>query len=142
MAAHYLPYPSMTKKLILVLGVILLAVGVLGFWNNPVLGLFAVDTLHNIVHIATGLIAIAFAMKGEASARTFARIFGVIYAITAIAGFTLSTDGKILGILTADANDHILHLLLALVFLALGFRKNSSSAPIMTPPMGGSSLGM
>lgn len=135
----------MTKNIILAIGVILLAVGVIGFFNNPVFGIFAVDTLHNIIHLATGALAVVFAMKDKAAAQNFAKIFGVIYAIVAIAGFTLTgEDGKILGILTADTNDHILHVLLALVFLALGFKKGDSPQPLpMTPPtMGGSNMSM
>jgi len=132
----------MTKNIVLVIGVLLLLAGVLGFFGSPVLGMFEVDMLHNIVHIATGALALVFALKGEQTAKTFAKVFGVIYAVVAIAGLTLSADGKILGILTANMNDHVLHILLALVLLAIGFMKGSSassatSTPSTQPPMGG-----
>jgi len=135
----------MTKNIVLVIGVLLLLAGVLGFFGSPVLGMFEVDMLHNIVHIATGALGLVFALKGEQAAKTFAKVFGVIYAVVAILGFTLTnTDGKILGILTANMNDHVLHVLLALVLLAVGFMKGSSasSAPTMQPPMGGSTMSM
>ncbi len=103
----------------MILGVVFLLVGILGFFNMPILGVFDTNTLHNIVHLATGLIAIWAASSSESSSRMFAQWFGVIYALVTILGFIApSFMGTLLNTNTAD---HILHLVLAVVLLYLGF---------------------
>ena len=55
----------------LIVGAVLILVGVLGFFANPIVcsapgALVATDTLHNIVHIGTGVVALAIAgPKGD-----------------------------------------------------------------------------
>ncbi len=47
------------KTAAIVIGVIFLAVGILGFFPNPLVsptGLFAVNTVHNLIHIVSGLV--------------------------------------------------------------------------------------
>lgn len=109
----------MSKSLAMVLGVVLLAVGVLGLVNNPVLGVFAVDTLHNAVHILSGIIGIVAASKGKTYARLYLIIFGIVYAAVAILGFMI--PGKVLGLIVVNAADNYLHAAIALVCLGVGF---------------------
>jgi hypothetical protein len=56
----------MAKKLAMVFGVVFVLIGLLGFFNNPVVGLFAVNAVHNIVHILLGIILI-WGSKGDAA---------------------------------------------------------------------------
>src|SRR5918997_1914203 len=72
-------------------GIVLVAVGLLGFINNPIVGsdpnaLVQTNTVHNIVHLATGLIAlyIAFGLRGETQANATIG-FGVLYVIVFLA---------------------------------------------------------
>lgn len=109
----------MAKKLVMVLGVVLALVGLLGFFNNPVLGLFPVNALHNIVHLASGILAIVFAMQGEAQAIMLAKVLGVVYLLVAILG--LVATSFLDSLLVINGADNILHLLLAAVFLWIGF---------------------
>jgi uncharacterized membrane protein YbaN (DUF454 family) len=47
------------KTAAVVLGIVFLAVGILGFFPNPLVsptGLFVVNTTHNIVHLGRGFI--------------------------------------------------------------------------------------
>lgn len=106
------------KTILTVLGVVLTAVGILGFFNNPVLGIFAVNTLHNLVHLVTGVGAL-IVLANEDWHMWFARLFGLVYAVVAVAGF-LSDDGMVMGMVMNTA-DHYLHVFLALVFLWIGF---------------------
>lgn len=117
----------MAKKVVKIFGWVLLLVGILGFFNNPILGIFAVDTIHNIIHVVSGLVAIMMAGKGESSAKTFAKVFGAVYALVAILGF-LSSDDMILGLISANSADHWLHVALAVVFLAVGFGGSRSNS--------------
>ncbi|MSR87072.1 DUF4383 domain-containing protein [Candidatus Peribacteria bacterium] len=95
-----------------VLGVVLLLVGLLGFFmSSPLLGLFEVDTLHNIIHIASGLVALA--VSGNMMyARMYLLIFGLVYLVVALVGFFMG--GDILGLFHTNLEDNILHTAIAL----------------------------
>jgi len=105
----------MTKNILITLVVILTLVGAIGFFNDPVLGLFDVDLTHNLVHLLSGLLALYFAFKPEMAARNFARTFAVVYGLVTILGF-LMPDTPVLGLMATNMADNWLHLLLALVF--------------------------
>jgi hypothetical protein len=123
----------MTKNVMYVLGAVLIIVGLLGFINNPVLGIFKVDVLHNLVHLASGILAVVFAGMGASQAKTFAVILGVVYALVTILGF-LSGE-SVLGLITVNMADNVLHLVLAIVFLVIGLKKSSGGMAPMNPAM-------
>lgn len=108
------------KNGVMFLGIVFLATGLLGFFNNPVLGLFAVDALHNIVHLVSGAVAIFMAMSGESGARQFAKVFGVIYAVVAVLGLIVPGD-TFFGLMADNLADNLLHLVLAAAFLVMGY---------------------
>ena len=114
----------MTKTIVMLLSVVLALVGVIGFVNDPVLGIFEVNTAHNLVHLLSGVIGMAMAARGPASARTFALLFGAVYAVVAVLGFTsvdpAAPHTMLLGLVEINGADNYLHLLLALVFLGVG----------------------
>ena len=107
------------KNAAIVLGIILVLVGLLGFFNNPVLGVFAVNPVHNVAHIVTGLVLLAGAYSSLGSSLAL-KIIGVVYAILAIIGFFMVMDGMMLGMAMNDA-DKWLHVVLAIVILIAGF---------------------
>ncbi len=51
------------------------------------LGLFMVGTLHNLIHLVSGLAALAGASRGEKYAQLYFRFFGVVYAVVTVVGF-------------------------------------------------------
>ncbi len=109
---------TMTAKLSYIFGAALLAVGALGFFQDPVLGLFGVNAAHNVVHLATGL---ALAVLAAAGGRVLTRglvALGAAYAIVTIAGL-LTGEGRVFGLVEVDAADHVLHLLLTVLFFGL-----------------------
>jgi len=110
----------MAKKLVMILGVVFILVGLLGFVMDPILGIFQVDLVHNLVHLASGVLAVIFAGKGEMMAKKFAQVFGVVYALVAVFGLVLPGE-KVLGLIEANLADDILHVVLAAVFLYAGF---------------------
>src|SRR3989338_4950901 len=89
-----------------ILGFVLLIVGIIGFFNNPVLGIFGVDTLHNLVHVITGIFGIWVGFGSLNAATNFNKWFGVIYLLVAILGFL-----NLITFMTANMADHWLHLL-------------------------------
>ena len=107
------------RQLLQVLGVILIIVGLIGFVNNPILGLFAVNGLHNIIHIVTGAALLYAGLQGGATLRLISQIFGVVYLLVFILG--LVAPAVLNAIIPNNAPDTALHALLALVLLYIGF---------------------
>ncbi|HSH17871.1 MAG TPA: DUF4383 domain-containing protein [Candidatus Saccharimonadales bacterium] len=121
----------MLKKAALAVGAVFLLIGILGFIPlfaplDPVenarllLGIFEVDTLHNLIHILSGIAFLAAAGK-ERTARLAFQVFGVVYALVTLIGFLTPDGANILGLFHANLADDFLHLLLTAAFLYLGF---------------------
>lgn len=119
----------MHKQLAMWFGIVFALVGVLGFIpgvtnsDGMLLTLFHVDTIHNLIHLVTGLIGIWLGMSSESGSKSWFQIFGVIYALVAVLGFVYG-DGKILGLITNNTADTWLHVVLALALLVIGFGMN------------------
>ncbi|MDB4992531.1 MAG: hypothetical protein JWL75_776 [Parcubacteria group bacterium] len=122
----------MAKKLAVVFGVIFVLVGILGFVSNPLVGptgLFQTDTLHNLVHLLIGVILLVVAMSAPAASALWLKIFGVIYLVLTVLGFLLiPSGGMLLGLVTMNTADHILHLVLGVVLIAASMMSNNSSS--------------
>ncbi len=119
----------MAKKIIGALGAVFLVAGLAGFIGplapeGKALGLFYVGEpgiLHNLVHILSGVVALAAAASSEAYARLYAKVFGAVYAVVTILGFFTTSYDKVLGLLPINAADNLLHLALTAVLLYVGF---------------------
>lgn len=116
----------MTKNLLYVIGAVFILIGLLGFVNDPILGIFEVNPMHNIVHLVSGILAVVFAGKPEAQARKFALILGIVYALVTILGF-IQGEGDLLGLVEINNADNYLHVLLTVVLLAIGLGKLSGT---------------
>jgi hypothetical protein len=110
---------SLVKQFTWILGVVLILVGIAGFFTGDMLLVFKVDTMHNIVHLLSGVLALAAVSMGESVARLYLIVFGIVYALVAILGF-VSTDGTIFGLITINAADNYLHTVIALGCLGVG----------------------
>ncbi len=111
------------KTIAMVFGVVYLLVGILGFvlGGTSLLGIFAVDTLHNIVHLLLGILGIAAAYMGMA--RMYCQVVGVVLLLLGVVGFvTVPVDGPlpILGI-HLNVADHLLHLVTGAILAYFGF---------------------
>ena len=116
----------MLKNIGLAFGVILVLAGLAGYVpaltpDGKLLGVFAVNGAHNIVHILTGVIAIAIALASPGNMAMFFKIFGVVYALVAVLGF-FAGEAPILGIIAHNNADMWLHIVIAAASLWLGFR--------------------
>lgn len=113
----------MTKQISMVLGIVLTIVGLWGYFSGGVvLGVFAVDGLHNTIHLVSGVIGIMAARRGETYAQKYLKFFGVIYALVFLLGL-FPSGGRILGLIVTNTADNILHLVIALLALYGGFSK-------------------
>jgi uncharacterized protein DUF4383 len=104
--------------------VVFLLVGVLGLITTPrnmaggmLLGLFPVNVLHNLVHLAFGVWALV-AARTFSGAKTFARVGGVIYLVLAVLAFITPTT---FGLIPIGGHDIWLHGLIGLVLVFVGF---------------------
>ena len=87
-------------------------------------GLFEVDSMHNMVHLISGVIAIMAATSYRFTKIYFA-VFGVVYTIVAIIGFWRNGD---LFVMHVNMADNILHLVIGVISLYLGFYKRKVTA--------------
>jgi hypothetical protein len=122
----------MTRTFTLILGVVLLLVGLLGYALTPdgglLLGLFAVNGPHNLIHVLTGVLAIAAWWGGWS--RLFCQVFGIVYLMVAVLGFlTVDDTGMLMGMVHVNMADNILHLLIAAPSLYFGFASPRVRAP-------------
>lgn len=97
-----------------------MVIGIVGIFRNPALGLFAVGKTHNFIHIMAGVLAIVSVVRGVVAARQFAKFIGSLFSAIAIMGF-LIPDKMILGVIDSSLSNNILHLVIGLSFLVVGY---------------------
>jgi hypothetical protein len=125
----------------LLFGIVLLAVGILGFIADSSFGtgtdvegsdfiVFEVNGWHNIVHILSGLLGLALARRRD-TARAYALGFGAVYLVVTIWGFV--TGDQVLWLIPVDDADNVLHLLIAAAGLAAGLASREDTATRTTP---------
>ena len=117
----------MAKTVAKLLGVVFILVGIIGFFKGDLLGAH-LSTSHNLVHIISGAVALYFGTAGTlAATRLFCIVFGAVYLLLGVAGFALGTgEDRMFEALASlglhlGTVDHVIHVLLGLVFLIGGF---------------------
>ena len=120
------------KRLALATSAAFIAVGAAAFVpriapGGLLFGVVAMDTDQAILYIASGLLGFAFAVAGEASARTFFRLVGIVYAILALMG-VFSPEGLLMG-MSVNIPAKALHVAIAAWALYLGFFRGTAIVP-------------
>ncbi|MBX6754104.1 DUF4383 domain-containing protein [Thermorudis peleae] len=116
---------DLARLFALVIGIVFLLVGVLGFLLNPsggeLLGIFAVNVVHNLIHVVVGVLGIAAAYTGRS--RLFAQGLGIVYLLVGILGLIpgLAPDGMLLGLVHINMADNLLHLVVGALSALVGF---------------------
>lgn len=119
------------KNAAMVIGIVFLIVGALGFISNPIVGpagIFVTNTTHNWIHIGSGIVLLlgVYSSLGPSLAL---KIIGVVYGIVAVLGFVLPMpDGMMLGMIAMNMADKWLHVVLAIVILYAGFGLSEQAA--------------
>jgi arginine exporter protein ArgO len=126
-----------------VVGVVFLLLGVLGFVPGitssygeltvighesgaHLLGIFQVNVVHNVVHLALGVVGVLTA-RTEAAAKYFLVIAGVIYLLLWIFGLAIDLESP-LNFPALNTADNWLHLVLGVAMIVLGFALPSTRA--------------
>lgn len=126
---------SSTQNLALLVGVVFLAVGILGFVPGittnysdlsfagnhseaKLLGIFQVSILHNMVHLLFGVAGVALA-RSLGGAKTYLIGGGVVYLALFVYGLIVD-QGSSANFVPVNNADNVLHLGLGIGMIALG----------------------
>jgi hypothetical protein len=123
-----------TRTAALVFGIVFAIVGILGFMPSPppvdappltvehghgmALGMFPVNTVHNIVHLLFAVLGLA--AWGSGHARGYFQLLAVSYALLAVLGLNAATNTTF-GLIPIWGADVYLHGAIALVSFYFGF---------------------
>jgi len=117
---------SIQKTVALVVGSVFVLVGILGFIpalvpGGALLGIFEVNVLHSIVHVLFGVLGIAAAYTGLS--RLYNRVIGIVYLVLFLLGLipVLYINGALLGLVSINLADNLLHLVVGAVLVLVGF---------------------
>lgn len=112
-----------SKNACLAFGSAFIFAGLLGFVPNPLLapdGVFAVNAMHNLVHLLTGAAFLVGGLLLPGKERVILQAVSVAYVGVAILGFLTSGD-TLLGVVRLNEADRWLHAGLALAILTAAF---------------------
>lgn len=131
-----------TRSFALAYGVVFLLIGLAGFvpallesfrpgdpeltvtaTSGYLFGLFPVNILHNLTHVAFGIWGLAV-MKSISGAITYARAVAIIYALLAVMGLVPGLNNTF-GLVPLHGHDVWLHIVLAAGAAYFGFAHNS-----------------
>ena len=144
MPTHPAAYPPGTRTSVgrspvqlaaLVVGIVFLVVGVLGFVpgvtsdydslgaaghesHAMLLGIFQVSVLHNIVHLLFGVAGVVLARRPD-TARSYLVAGGAVYLVLWVYGLVIGEDSGA-NFVPVNNADNWLHLLLGVGMIALG----------------------
>src|SRR5437868_5387170 len=126
------------RNFALVIGIVYLAAGVLGFvpalitpppadapavgihaFHGYLLGLFPVNFMHNLVHLAIGAWGVA-ASRSMSGARTYSKTLAVLYGVLAVMGLIPALN-TMFGLAPIHGNDVWLHAVTALIAAYFGW---------------------
>ncbi|WP_181958467.1 DUF4383 domain-containing protein [Nonomuraea diastatica] len=133
--AHKSVTRSPVQLAALVVGLVFLLVGVLGFIpgittnygdlqfaghhsDAMLLGIFQVSILHNIVHLLFGIAGVTLA-RSWSGARGYLIVGGIIYLVLWLYGLLINQDSAV-NFVPVNTADNWLHLVLGVGMIALG----------------------
>ena len=124
----------MVRMFAQLVGVVLILVGIVGFFAGDATHHFLtlnVDTVENIVHLITGaaFLYAGFGVATDAAARPIVMALGIIYLLV----FLISLFNNMLFGLVANGYtilDDIIHLVVGLASLAVAYMKPAATRPV------------
>lgn len=124
---------SLTRIVVLIFGAVYVLVGLLGFLGEPIvvegahenmesasgdlLGLFPINALHNIVHLAIGAFLLWGATQHDRAVLS-ARVVGGVYLVVGLLGLVAPDT---FGLMPIGGNDVWLHLASAALLLGVTY---------------------
>ena len=127
---------STVQRVAQVFGIVFILVAILGFVTSGgsmdadpataprLLGLFAVNVLHNVVHLLFGVWGL-LAARSFPAAKTYGMVGGIAYIALAALGYVTP---DLLGLVPIGGHDIWLHALLGIVLAVVGFTAKPPAA--------------
>ncbi|MBX4211916.1 DUF4383 domain-containing protein [Candidatus Pacearchaeota archaeon] len=117
---------NVQKTFALVLGIVLLLVGILGFFSNGIVsetGYFTVNTTQSVLHLIAGLFGLYVGTKGRGPG--YNATLGWIGIILGVLGFIPGASDLLLSWLNITTPISVLHIVIGIVALGVyyGTRK-------------------
>ena len=127
---------SPNKLLATVFGAVYLLVGLAGFAVTSGIGffatqganliIFAVNPLHNVIHLAIGAALLFAGLKSVPAARSVNTTVGAVYLLVGIVGLFLLDSAA--NIIALNGADNVLHLASAILLLGVGLSQDKATA--------------
>lgn len=111
------------KTFALVLGIVLAIVGILGFFNNGIVGdngYFGTNTSQDVLHLIAAAFGIYAGTKGMGD--TYNKTIGWISLVLGIIGFIPGINTFLLNLLNINTEITVLHLVIGVVCLWVGYK--------------------
>ncbi len=111
---------NIQKTFALILGIVLALVGIIGFFNNPLVGetgYFGANLYENILHLIAGAFGIYVGTKG--AGRGYNATMGWTGIALGILGFIPTVDDLLLRFLGINTEITVLHLAIGVVSLGV-----------------------
>ncbi len=120
---------SPNRLLAATFGAVYLLIGILGFTvtlgtgffatqGGLLLGIFEVNSFHNVAHLIIGAALLIAGLSHVRAAKTVNTVVGAAYLVLGIVGlFIVDTDFNVLAL---NAPDHVLHFASAVILLGVG----------------------
>lgn len=126
---------SPNRLLATVFGAVYLLVGLAGFAVTSGVGffatkgadliIFAVNPLHNIIHLAIGAALLLAGLKSVPAARSVNTTVGAVYLLVGIVGLFLLDSAA--NIIALNGADNVLHLASAILLLGVGLSQDKET---------------
>ncbi|XEC93818.1 DUF4383 domain-containing protein [Paenibacillus tarimensis] len=98
-------------------GIVFLLLGIVGFFTDHLFSLFHLDTTHNIIHLAAGVLGL-LAASDTGYARRFSQLLGIVYMAMAVLGVFVK---DLFGLMHVGLSDNVLHFVVGAIALYFGY---------------------
>ena len=113
------------KTYAMVLGVVLVLLGLVGFFNNPVLGYFGVNAAQNLLHLVGGAVVFWFGYNGGAKSTNM--WLGIIALVVGVLGLVPGANTLLASVFNINMAITYLHLAVGVVSLGVAYGVKESA---------------
>ena len=114
------------KTYAMVLGAVLVLLGLVGFVQAPVLGLFGVNTAQNVLHLVGGAVVLWFGYKG--AGKTTNMWLGIVALVVGVLGLIPGAKDLLTSVFAINAAITYLHLAVGVVSLGVAYGVKEGAA--------------
>jgi len=107
------------KTYAMVIGAVLVLLGLVGFVNAPILGIFGVNVAQDILHLVGGALILWLASKGSAKATNM--WVGVVALVVGVLWFVPGANSLLASIFAINAAISYLHVAVGVVSLGVAY---------------------